>query len=289
MLIDVHAHLGRTAALEGPPVTEDELLRRMDEWGVGRAVIQPLVSPEGMGSPYTTEHALEAVARHPDRLLTFCNIDPRMGHNRADYDFGWMLGEYKAAGCLGLGEMTCNLWFDDPRCLNLYRQCGEVGFPVLFDMHGDVREGLYGVADDLGLPRLERTLAHLPETVFIGHAPAFWAEIASNVSDETRDGYPGDPIERPGRVPELLRAYPNLWADISAGSGYNALTRSPEYGYRFLEEFQDKLLFGTDICVTNQDIPIVAWLEEARGSGRITEACYRKVGWENAQRLLGLA
>lgn len=287
MLIDSHAHLGRTAALDGPPVTEEELLARMDELGIAWAMVQPLVSPEGMGSPYTTEMTLAAVARHPDRLLPFCNVDPRMGHNRADYDFSWMLGEYKAAGCVGLGEMTCNLWFDDPRCMNLYRHCGRAGLPITFDMHTAVREGLYGVADDKGLPRLERCLREVPEAVFIGHAPTFWAEIASNC-DEDRDGYPSGPIAGPGRVPELLSTYPNLWADISAGSGYNALTRSPEFGYRFLEEHQDKLLFGTDICVTNMPVPIVPWLNEARESGRISEACYQKVAWQNAVRLFGL-
>ena len=288
-MLDVHAHLGRAAALEGPPVTEELLLSQMDELGIAQAVILPLVSPEGMGVPYTTEEALAAVARHPDRLLAFCNIDPRAMQNRADADFSWLLREYQEAGCLGLGEMTCNLWFDDPRCLNLYRQCAQVGFPVLFDMHGSVRDGLYGVADEVGLPRLERTLRELPETVFIGHAPAFWAEIAANVSEDTRDGYPSEPLAAPGRVPELLARYPNLYADISAGSGYNALTRSPEYGYQFLEQHQDKLLFGTDICVVNMPVPIVRWLREARGQGRISETCYRKVTRENAARLLGLA
>jgi hypothetical protein len=77
---------------------------------------------------------------------------------------------------------------------------------------------------------------------------SFWAEISDNVDEQSRNDYPSGPVEKPGRLPELLAKYPNLYGDISAYSGYNALTRDPEYGYRFMEEFQDQLLFGTDYC-----------------------------------------
>ncbi len=40
---------------------------------------------------------------------------------------------------------------------------------------------------------------------------------------------------------ELLRKYPNLYADLSALSGANAILRDPEYGVKFLDEFQDRL------------------------------------------------
>ena len=32
---------------------------------------------------------------------------------------------------------------------------------------------------------------------------------------------------------ELLRKYPNLYGDLSAGSGYNAITRDPAFGDAF--------------------------------------------------------
>jgi hypothetical protein len=287
-MIDVHVHLGRAASGKEPPVTEEELLRRMNELGIQRAVILPLVSPEVMFAPFTTEDALEAAARHPDRLLAFCNVDPRCGTNSPDMDFSWMLQEYKDAGCLGLGEVTANLAFDEPLCLNLYRHCGRVGFPVLFHMATRVSYGLYGLADEIGLPRLERSLRECPETIFIGHAMAFWAEISADVDEQTRGGYPKEPVRKFGRVPELMAKYPNLYADISAGSGFNALTREPEFGYRFLEEHQDKLLFGTDICHVNQDVPIVPWFNNALSSGKISRTCYDKVARKNAERLLGL-
>ena len=155
----------------------------------------------------------------------------------------------------GLGELTANLWFDDPLCLNLYRQCGEVGLPIIFHLAVDVAYGLYGVADDPGLPRLEKVLRDFPNTTFFGHAMAFWAEVSAEVKPEERGGYPAGPVTAVGRTVELLRTYPNLYGDLSAGSGFNAISRDPIFGYRFLEELQDKLLFGTDICHVNQEVP----------------------------------
>ncbi len=44
----------------------------------------------------------------------------------------------------------------------------------------------------------------------------------------------------------MLRKYPNLYCDISAGSGCNALSRDPEFAVEFLTEFQDRILYGRD-------------------------------------------
>ena len=48
------------------------------------------------------------------------------------------------------------------------------------------------------------------------------------------------------KLPTMLREYANLYCDLSAGSGRNALTRDPEYGKDFVLEFQDRLLYGRD-------------------------------------------
>ena len=177
---------------------------------------------------------------------------------------------------------------DDPRCVKFFRQCGDAGLPVLFHLVVRIGYGLYGLADDRGLPRLEKVVRELPATTFIGHAMAFWSEISAEVDEETRGGYPGGPISAAGRIPQLLKEYPNLYGDLSAGSGFNAISRDPEFGCRFLEECQDKLLFGTDICHVNQEVPIVPRLIEAREGGKISQVCYDKIARRNAQRLLGV-
>ena len=285
MLIDVHTHLGRWGFRKEPDMTEDELLQRMDELGIDKAVILPLgMTPECFMLPFDTDDVLAVHHRHPDRIIPFCNLDPRSGHS-PEADFTWVLEEWREAGCKGLGELTANLPFDDPMCLNLYRQCGRVGFPVLFHLAVQVAYGLYGVADEMGMPRLEKTLRECPETIFIGHAMAFWAEIASNVDEETRGGYPSGPVAGPGRTPQLLKQCPNLYGDLSAGSGFNAISRDPEFGYRFLDDCHDKLLFGTDICHVSQEVEIVPWLNDAVASGKISKACYEKMSHLNAEKL----
>ena len=86
-----------------------------------------------------------------------------------------------------------------------------------------------------------------------------------------------------------MRKYPNLCGDLSAGSGQNALMRDPEFAYKFLEEFQDRLYFGTDICSPTNDFKLTFFLDEAVENGHISQECYNKVCRENALKLLGMA
>jgi len=105
---------------------------------------------------------------------------------------------------------------------------------------------------------------------------------------DERGGYPKHPVHEEGAVPKLFRRYGNLHGDLSAGSGCNALTRDPEYAVRFLNEFQDRLFFGTDICAPDTPTPLVDFLLGLRNSGMISETVFQKVARENAIRLLGL-
>ena len=71
-------------------------------------------------------------------------------------------------------------------------------------------------------------------------------------------------------------------------SGYNALARDREYAVQFLNEFQDRLMFGTDICAPDTPTPLVDFLLQLRDEKLISEEVFRKVAKENAQRLLEL-
>jgi hypothetical protein len=85
-----------------------------------------------------------------------------------------------------------------------------------------------------------------------------------------------------------MRNHPNLRGDLSAESGYNAISRDPESGCRFLEEFQDRLYFGTDIANVPQDLPIVSYFQDLKQERRISRSAYEKIAWRNAAALLGL-
>ena len=289
MLIDVHGHIGRVLPDRREFVDVTNLIAKMDAWGIDVTCILALSEhPEGAYLESDTEDVIAACAKYPDRLIPFCLIDPRYG-NRADMDFTHLLEEYTMRGCKGLGELLPKLDFDDPRCLNLYRQAGRFRLPVLFDMQ-DRLDG-YGLRDEFGLPRLERALQLCPETVFIGHGPTFWAEISGEVPADSRSGYPGGPVAPGGATPRLMRRYANLRADISAGSGHNALTRDPGFGVEFLDEFQDSLMFGTDSCRRsdiNDTYPNVELIRELREGKKLAESTLEKIEWRNATQLLGL-
>ena len=49
-----------------------------------------------------------------------------------------------------------------------------------------------------------------------------------------------------GLTDRYLSDYPNAYADMSAGSGLNALTRDEDHAREFLRRHQDKILYGSD-------------------------------------------
>lgn len=298
MIIDIHTHIAdlrRPESLhERLPVTVESLIERLDDEGIDKAVVLPLwPNPEGIHLPYLFSPApdllaqMRQAARHPQRLIVFGNLDPRCAGNRADADFSYALERFIEMGCAGIGEVTANLHADDPRVVNLFRQCGRAGFPVLIHNIGE-GEGQYGLTDTPGAPRLERLLQLVPETVLIGHGQGFWAEIAAGLTPEGKLGYPKGTIASEGALPRLLRRYPNLYADISAGSGHNALTRDAAFGLRFLDEFQDKIVFGTDVCFGDPQgrMPHLGLLRGLLAQGGISASVFHKIAAENAQRVL---
>ena len=91
-----------------------------------------------------------------------------------------------------------------------------------------------------------------------------------------------------GTILRLFRTYPNLCGDLSAGSGFNALTRDPAFTYEFLDEFQDRLMLGLDHTDAELDFQHIEWLRAQRDEGHITPEVCEKILWRNADRLIGL-
>lgn len=295
MVIDVHAHIGdlRTPTmLHRQPINISNLIQRLDDEGIDRAVVLPWAPcPEAVEFPALFSempdivNQIRATLTRPDRLIAFGNADPRWGGNSSRTDFSWLLERYVEMGC----EVSANMPFDDLRVVNLFRQCGDWDLPVTIESTGS-GEGNYGFIDEVGSPHLERLLQLAPQTVVIGHGPGFWADIDGGLRAEHKAGipYPNWRIQGEGSLARLFRAYPNLYADISAGSGYTAMTRDPDYSARFVEEFQDRLMFGTDACFGDeqgrtQHLRLIkSWLSD----GMITATVYDKITHRNALGVL---
>ena len=290
MFIDIHAHayLWSCPPQDGHTqfCTPDEVIARYDELGIEKGILLPLIGPE-VYLPQSNEEIIEICKRYPDRFIPFCNIDPRGIGNSVFTDFGVWLRWYKDHGCRGVGEFMPNLPFAHPLVQNFFKQVEAMGFSLTFDISDRIGES-YGLYDDPGLPQLENCLRKFPKLKIFGHGPAFWAEIGQLETTADRGGYPEYPIKEEGVVPKLFRRYENMWGDLSAGSGYNALARDPQYAAKFLTEFQDRLMFGTDICRYNQKIELPAFLIKLKADGQISEEVFEKIANGNAIKFFDL-
>lgn len=290
MFIDIHAHAYRAECplADGRTkfATPEQILQRYDELGIEKGVLLPLIGPE-VYLPQSNEDIIDMCAQSGGRLIPFCNIDPRGMTNSPDAPLGDWLRHYQNRGCKGIGEVMPNLPFEDPRCQNLFKHAEETELPLIFDI-SDRIGGDYGFYDDPGLPQLEKSLKSFPQLKILGHGPAYWAEIGPLETPADRGGYPNYPFETEGVVPKFFRRYPNMYGDLSAGSGYNALARHPEYAARFLHEFQDRILFGTDICRAGAELPLAGFLQHLLKEEKISQQVFDKVAKDNAIRLLNL-
>ena len=299
MFIDLHAHCYRIK----PPFccpfcTPDELIARYDQMGVERGCILPIANPE-IYFPQVNEDILEMAANYPDRLIPFCNIDPRALTDSPRTKLAPVLAYYKEKGCKGLGEVMPNLAVMDPLVQNLFAAAEDTGLPVIFDGSDTLGNGDFGLYDDPGLPQLEHTLQSFPKLKIFGHGPVFWAEIGRLLTPGERSYFysfrghqigrmPKHKIDEEGVVPILFRRYENLYGDLSDGTCFNALTRDPEYTFKFFEEFQDRLCFGTDMVsptmTEHLSSQLIQWLKD----GVISQTVFNKISRENAIRILEL-
>jgi len=295
MIIDIHTHVtyGRwpefCKGLGRSPFTVGTLLKRMDWEGIDKSVLLPLTNPENVDvyAAAGNQECLEACGRHPDRLIPFCNIDPRSLRHTPKANLSRLMAVYKDLGCKGIGEVCANLPITHRLCENMFHHAGTQNMPVLF--HLAVRRGgTYGVIDKLHLPGLDQTLKRFPDTLFIGHGPGFWNEIDADLAPKDRNRFPNGPIRSEGRLCDLLTAYPNLYADISARSGFNALSRDPEFGYAFLERFNTRIVFGTDRFTSKDEPipPILTFLKDVRASQRVSKRAYDNIMHRNTRRIL---
>ncbi len=292
MFIDIHVHVRR---VPGPPrngkpayATPDQLIARYDALGIEKGILLPELNPECSYGPQSNEDIIEIARAYPNRFVPFCNIDPRSMTNSCDAPLTDLLRYYKEQGCKGIGEICANLPFQDPLVQNLFKHVQEIGFPLTFHISPELGRN-YGLYDEPGLPQFTRCLEKFPHLKFLAHSQSFWAEMAPLEKPSDRWGYPSYPVRKEGVVPRLFRRYPNLLGDLSAGSGCNALKRDPEYAAQFMNEFQDRLFFGTDICAPDSDTPLVDFMLELRHTGKLSEEVFRKIASENAIRLLNLS
>ena len=253
--IDMHTHLGQTWN-STETLTAQVLLRWMDAHRIARAVVLPLISPESSSYPLTSDFVLAETRPHRDRLIPFCSIDPRTSFRGGHQGLVDMLKRYIDAGAKGFGEHKPGIAFDDSRNLRLFAACAEAKLPVLF--HLDNQRN----TDKPGLPGLEKVLQETPQGTFIGHGPGWWASISGDITQAGLAGYPKGKVAAGGAIDRLMEKYPNIYGELSAGSGANSISRDLAFGQQFLIRRQDRIMFGTDFLAPEQHVPQFELFEE---------------------------
>ena len=225
-VFDLHFHMrpqpaANLAHLDGASVTKANLLTRA-------AAIDQV-------------RAIDAAA--PGRFTWFNSYDV----TKADAE--QVLTQAIKAGAQGFGEMKFHVAADNPELRRTYALAADLGVPILIHFQEvDHFEG-EGAWSTGYAKTFESILKAYPKTTFIGHADAFWANVSADYHNEA--AYPTGPIVRGGVTDRWLGDYPNLFGDLSANSGNNAMSRDSTFTADFLKRHQDKLFFGSDCSCTD--------------------------------------
>lgn len=252
--IDAHAHL----SIGSLP----QLLELMDRYGFDH-----IVDLSG-GTPETSlpAHLTQAVASQ-GRITVFMTIPGRElqvpGYGER---IALMLERAKQMGArglkipkgLGLGYVGPNgklLPVDDPGLDPVFEACARLGFPVT--IHTADPKVFWSPVTPAN-ERYEELKSH-PGWSFYDAGVAPWSDMLDQlerrIARHPRTTFVsvhfGNAAEEPDRVARMLRTYPNLYIDTAA--------RIPEFGRHpaekmraFFLEFQDRILYGTDLGVGHE-------------------------------------
>lgn len=278
-VLDTHLHLRKDA---------ESCYTHMQGCGVTNAVLL---------TPATNEDkAQEEMGRRPNTFARSVTTDP----SQADADE--VLRKAIRGGAVSIGELKFHLALDSPEMRRVYDIAAEMQVPVM--MHIQTFPHFAGeLPYNTGYEHFDKILSAYPKTNFLGHGDLFWANISADVP--TDRGYPAGPIQRGGLTDKWLSDFPNLYADMSANSGNNALSRDVEFSRGFIQRHQDKLVFGSDCSCTDgkgagvsqNNNPEAARLagkcvaRETLGlcKGITSPEVFRKIVWNNGVRLFRLS
>ncbi len=266
-IIDIHQHTNYSGR------SDAELVRHQREMGVAKTILLPAGSKYGLAAQAGGNETVVAVVRqYPREYLFFANELPDIAETRA------VLDKYLALGAIGIGEQKFPVEADS-KYIDLVADIAlEHRVPVL--LHFEHQHY------NLGFDQFYKILDRHPRVNFIGHAQTWWGSI-----DRKHDPlvmYPKGPVTPGGITDRLLSDYPNMYGDMSAGSGLNSMLRDEEHARDFLKRHQDKLLFGSDCndreangpkCLGSQIIAAIRRLAPDR-------QIERKILYGNAVRVL---
>ena len=269
-IIDIHQHTPYSGR------GDDDLVAHQRTMGITRTVLLPAGSKYGLAADAGGNEIVTRLARRfPGQFLLFANELPDIATARE------VITKYLKAGAIGIGEQKFPVECDSAAIHMVADIAQEFGVPVL--MHFQHREY------NMGIERFHKVLEKHPRVMFLGHAQTWWGNIDRN-HDQTVM-YPKTRVTPGGITDRLLSDYPNMFGDLSAGSGQNALLRDEEHAREFLARHRDKLMFGSDCSdsVGQGEKCIGATTLAAIRRLAPNQEIVRKLLYQNASRVLKIS
>jgi predicted TIM-barrel fold metal-dependent hydrolase len=236
-IIDIHQHVNYAGR------SDEDLIAHQRTMGVTRTILLPAGRPINTTSTHDgSSNGLQAkcagnqscydlAAAHAGEFSFGANEVPDIP------DAVNEMRHWLKAGAIVIGEQKFGLECDSPEMRLIYDLAAERRVPVL--MHWQFKMYNYG------FERFHKILQAHPRTLFIGHAQTWWANIDRNHADQSVL-YPKGKVTSGGLTDRYLADYPNMFGDLSAGSGLNAMTRDEDHAREFLDRHQHKLMYGSD-------------------------------------------
>ena len=274
-VLDTHLHLRKDP---------DSCFTHIQGCGVTNAVLLTRAPDE--------DKARQEAAKRPGHFVRSVSTDP------SQPDAAQVVNKAVKEGAVSVGELKYHLALDSPEMRRIYDVCADLQVPVM--MHIQTFPHFAGEQPyNTGYPQFDKILAAYPKTTFIGHGDLFWAHISAYVPSDR--GYPAGPIQPGGLTDKWLGDFPNLYADLSANSGNNALSRDAAFSRGFIVRHRTKLIFGSDCSCTDGNGGGVSQNnnpEASRRAGKCVARAtlgllkqvsspeiFRQVTWENGSRV----
>ncbi|WP_168122138.1 amidohydrolase family protein [Paenibacillus sp. HB172176] len=205
MIIDVHAHLGWDQVFD-EDFTLQDLLNKHQRFSINKTIVQP-------GSCHTIEDVrkqhdviAEASKRYPGQFHGMANPNPHLPE---------LVYETEVRRCV--------------------EELGFVGIKIHTAAHGvnpGSRDGrkVFKLADKLGVPVMIHTGAGIPFA-----NPSYLIQVAQDFPEVKIVMAHCGMMIMAGEVPIIMRACPNVYADMTWTAGFNIRNWSREFGaHRFM-------------------------------------------------------
>jgi predicted TIM-barrel fold metal-dependent hydrolase len=224
-IIDIHQHTNYSGR------TDEQLIAHQRTMAISKTVLLPAGSSGGLEAGAGGNDTVVAICKaRPGEYVCFANELPDIAETKR------VLEKYLKAGAIGIGEQKFQVECDSKGMQLVASIAAHYDVPVL--MH--FQHGKYNT----GIERFHKMAERFPKVRFIGHAQTWWGNIDRNHQQDVM--YPKGRVTPGGITDRLLSNYANVYGDLSAGSGLNAMVRDEDHARDFLTRHQDKLIYGSD-------------------------------------------